>query len=200
MPPVLSLVSIAQLERLLGLEAGTDTDVLTDLAAGAEALFTAACRRTAAPFLAAAQAGRVERHDGTGTRTLWLDYAPSALISVVISWPHGEDETVDVADATVLRWRAGSARLVRMEYCRTFGCKGDPDAVTVTYDAAADSVPGESDASLAVARAVATMYRQLGTEDVTGERTGGYSSELARVCEGDPVWHAAVAAHRRVAF
>lgn len=171
-------------------EAGADQVV--ELAGQVEALLLAQCRRTGRPFQAAAS-GRVERKDGTGGTSCWLDYPVAALTSVLLGYnPADPIETLAVADPAVLVWQVGRKRLTRVDG-GSFGAFGAPLYVQVTYDAAAD-LP--TDAALAVLRVTAAIWRQRGAEDVSAERVGGYSAELEKVAEGDPVWQMAVQQYR----
>lgn len=193
MPNALTLVTVAGLQDYLGLASGTDDEILTTLALGAEALFAAGCGRSACPFQDA-ESGRIEVQDATGTHELWLDYGIAALTSIVVRRCGHADETLDGTDTNVLRFVTGRARVTRVDGGR-FGRAGEADAIVATYDASAD-LP--DDAVLAVTRAVARVYRQLGAEDVKSERVGSYSADLATTIDGDEVWVAAIAAHRRV--
>lgn len=175
-------------------ESGADQAV--DLAGRVEHLLLRQCRREGRPFQTA-QAGRVERRDGTGGVSCWLDYPVTTLTAVVLGYnPSAPDETLSVADPTVLVWRAGSRRLTRVDG-GSFGAFDAPLWIQVTYDAAAD-LP--EDASLAVLRVTAAIWRQRGAEDTSAERVGGYSADLAKVAESDPVWQMAVQQYRGLAL
>ena len=171
-------------------EAGADHVV--ELAGQVEALLVSQCGRTERPFQAATT-GRVEYRDGTGRPTLWLDYPVAALTAVTLGPNHAApSETIAVNDQTKLVWSAGSPRLVRVDG-GAWGCLDEPRIVKVTYDAGAD-LP--SDATLAVLRVTAAVWRQRGAEDVRTERVGGYAADLAAAAESDPIWQAMVAQHR----
>lgn len=171
-------------------EAGADLAV--GLAAQVETLLLAQCRRDLRPFQAAVT-GRVETKDGNGSASLWLDYAPTALTSVLLGYnPASPIETLAVADPAVLVWKAGQRRLSRVDG-GVFGSVGAPNWVQVTYNAAAD-LP--TDAALAVLRVTAAIWRQRGAEDVKSERVGGYAADLEKAAEGDPIWQAALAKYR----
>lgn len=188
-----ALVPLEQLKRFLGVADGADDALLTELLDAVEAHLATQCGRAEAPFAAAA-IGRVETHDGTGTAHLYLDYPIDAVTEVRVGPdPSAPDETLDPADPAVLRWAAGVARLARTDGGR-WRAYGEPLCVRVTYNTRAD-LP--ADCALAVERVAAAVYRQLGSEDVRSERTGGYSADLAAVAEGDPLWRAAVGAHGR---
>lgn len=188
-----ALVSAATLLNFVALgedEAGADQVV--ELAGQVEAFLLAQCRRTGRPFQAASE-GRVERRDGTGGTSCWLDYPIAALTSVKLGYdPANPTETLAVADPTVLVWQVGRKRLTRVDG-GSFGAFGAPLWIQATYDAAAD-LP--ADAALAVLRVTAAIWRQRGAEDVSSERVGGYSADLEKAAEGDPVWQMAVQQYR----
>ena len=193
----LTLVTSSEVEEFLGLTGASAADkaLAGQVAARVQAMLEGACNRAQAPFAPSATA-RVERHDGTGRPELWLDYPIVALTTVKLGHdPAAPDETLEGTDPQVLVWRTGLARLARVDG-GVFGCAGAPLWVEVTYNAGAD-LP--EDAALAVLRVTAALYNQRGAEDVRVEREGGYTGEMAAVAESDPVWQAAVAAHRRVA-
>lgn len=197
------LVPVADVVAFLGDVEATDTTaaaVLGTLIDQVEAAFLSACGRTDRPFAAAAT--RTEVHDGTGTATLWLHYPITTLTSVILGLDVLDpDDTLAVDDQTELAWRAGSARLRRTDG-GVFGAPGVPNYVTVVYDAAAD-LP--SDAALAITHATAMLWRRLGSEGLTMEGIGPYQSTFAElmagngsITAGDPIWRAAVAAHREI--
>ena len=182
------LVALADLQTFLGITAGTDDALLTSMTAQVKALLEADCGRSEAPFQDA-QTNRVEVKDGTGQPGIWLDY-PLATVSEVLLGQNftAPDETLAVADPTVLLVTAGQRRLVRRDG-GTFGEAGEAGIVRVTYTTQAD-LPKV--ASLAVMRGVAAIYRQRGSEDAKTERVGGYETELAELLRSDGVWQEAV--------
>lgn len=188
-----ALVPAATLLNFVALgedEAGADQVV--ELAGQVEAFLLGQCARKDRPFQAAS-AGRIEYAEGSGAATLWLDYPVAALTSVALGPDHtAPSETLVVNDQTKLVWSVGSPRLVRVDG-GLFGAVDQPRFVKVTYDAGAD-LP--SDATLAVLRVTAAIWRQRGAEDVTSERVGGYSADLAPAADSDPVWQAVVAQYR----
>lgn len=195
MPAV--LVTVEDLESHLGLEAGTDAELLQTLADAGEAMFLAACGRSRRPFLAAA-ASRTELHDGTGTGALWLDYpvGDASTITLTVGTDHTDpDETLDVDDLVIA---VGSREVRRLEACSTgtgFGALDRPGRVRVTYTAQAEA---PADAALAITRVCAALYWQRGAEGTRSERAGAISTDYAAIAESDPVWRAAVDAHREV--
>lgn len=196
MPPV--LVSVERLADWLGEQfpeplrqsGGLLEGLLMDL----EAMLLADCGRQTRPFQAA-QTGRVELRDGTGSATLWLDYPVAALTSLTLGEDHGAPvEAVTVDDPTILLVQVGSRRLVRRDGGR-FGGKGQPGVVRVVYDAQADQ---PRLAALAILEVAAQFYRRRGSEETTSYREGGFSAELAPAKATSPAWQTAVSALREV--
>jgi hypothetical protein len=183
------LFEMGELMDFLG-EDATDTDLtaqVEDLADRVEALLNAECGRSDRPFQAA-ELAREEIHDGTGGRTLYLDYPVTTLTAVALGTDPDEPEVeLEVADPTKVQFRAGHRRIRRLD--GAFGCQGDPGFVHVTYDAAAD-IPAF--AGLAVMRRVASLWRNRGSEDATSERYGGAAVELVNGAP-DEVWKRVVA-------
>jgi hypothetical protein len=189
-----TLVTGAQvLSYLGGFDNGEEgRDVALALADQIEALLLSQCARGNRPWQLA-QVGRVERKDGTGNGTLYLDYPIAALTSVKLGYDAAAPiETLVVNDQTKLVWDVGSNRLQRSD-SGVFGTAGFPGYVRVTYDTEADA---PDDAALAVLRGVATVFGQRGSEDSKSERVGGFSTDLIAAIEGDPVWQMVVGAHR----
>lgn len=186
------VMDVAELKRFL--RAGDDDNgLLSELLDGAEALFLEAVNREGAPFGDALSA-RVEVHDGTGGNKLFLDYPVATVTTIALGLDSATpDDTLDPAKVTVIVWGVGSRRLMRTDG-GVFGVRGVPRYVHVTYDTQADRPP---DAGLAIKRAVATVYRQIGSEDASSEKIGGFSHTLAQAMADDEVWQSAVAAHRR---
>jgi len=185
-----ALITSAAVVAYLGESAGNAAAVEA-LALRVEAMLNAACGRTDRPFRAA-QAGRVELHDGTGVRHLYLDYPVADLTSVTLGTDHDTpDATLEVDDPTLVQWAVGSRRVRRLD--GVFGAAGSPGYVRVTYDAQAD-VP--ANAAQALLRMTARLWWQRGSEDATSERIGGAATDLAT--EPDEVWESVVAPFRSV--
>jgi hypothetical protein len=183
------LVPVEELQAFLNVPEGTDEDVLLALIDVVQSLFEAACNRHERPFMASAV--RTEVRDGTGSSALFLDYPISALTSVTLGYnAAAPEETLDVADKSVLVWGANGERIMRVDG-GVFGELDQPRYVQVVYTTA-DHFPAP--ARLAVLRGAAAVYRQRGSEDARTERLGGYSTDLARVLEDQPEWHAGIAA------
>jgi len=188
---VADLVSLSELKTFLRVSGTTDDALLETLLDQIEDLFERACGRSHAPFQGA-QTGRVEWHDGTA-RTLWLDYPVQSLTAITLGHDASAPvETLAVSDPAIVRWEVGSRRVERVDGA-TFGAPGVRRFVRVTYDAQAD-LPAS--AALAVKRATATVYRQIGSEDARSEQLPDFSHVLAEAA-ADPAWQLAVAAHRR---
>lgn len=190
------LVPIAEMLAVLGDVSPQDTPAiayLTQLVDDVETLFLGACGRAERPF-GAIELAKVEDFDGVGRATLFLERRISVLTSVTLGYDVALPELeLDVADQTVLNWKVGSARLVRLD--GHFGCTWQPNFVHVTYDAA-DELP--RDAALAITRVVASIWRRRGSEDVTAERVGPYDATFVATAEAEPLWQMAVRAHRRI--
>lgn len=187
------LVSAPEMLAFLGNPEGVDRTLLESILDGVEDSFEAACNRRERPFQEAPDVDRLEVRDGTGTASLFLDYPIESLTSITLGRSAASpDETLDTNDVDVLVYEAGSRRIMRTDG-GTFGCVGSPRYVRVTYRPQAD-LPYL--AALAVKRATATIFRQLGSEDSTSERLGTFSRELLEVFgENDSVWRAAVRAN-----
>lgn len=195
------LVSTGDFRVWLGLEDPGEDLLLELLLDEVTGMLLAECGRGDRPFQPA-QAGRVEVHDALPSCRLYLAFPVASLTSVVLGAnPSAPDETLAVNDLDVLSWAAGERRLERVDGRWFAPCVGwgyrRPRYVHVTYDAQAD-LP--TDASLAVMRVAAAIYRQRGQEGSTTDRVGGFAGDVAPVAETDPVWQAAVNAHRDVSF
>lgn len=186
------LVSTSAFIAYLGNPDEVDTVVAETLLTQTQQLLEMQAGRSDRPFQLP-QAGRTERHDGTGTRTLLLDYRVATLTSVILGFDVlVPDETLDIADQKSLVWTAGSDALRRVDG-RCFGAFGQPGYVHVTYDTQED-LP--ESAALAVLRVAAALYLQRGNEDIRMRREGGVTAEITPVAESDPVWQSVVRAHR----
>lgn len=187
-----TLVTLEDFHDFLGgevvAEAGVRGEILTDV----QATFLRECARESAPFVDA-QTAKVERHKGTGSHVLFLDYPVAVLTSVVLGFDStAPDLTLDVADKKVLIYEVGSRKLTRVDGGR-FGGFGWPSYVHVTYNAAAD-LP--TDARLAILRKAAAIYWRRGSEDTATEAASGFATSYSS--EADLVWAEAVSAHRRI--
>lgn len=185
------LVSAEEMQDFLGGVDASGQVVLTPILESVEAAFVAACGRQGAPF-AAAITGRVERHRGTGTSILHLDYPIATVTTVTLGYDVSEpDETLDPSDTDVLVWEAGKHVLQRVDGGR-FGRFGEPGYVHVTYDTAAD-LP--ADAKEAIKRRTAEIFRRRGSEGSATESASGFNSSYGT---DELLWAEAVAAHYRV--
>ena len=190
------LVSLADVKTFLSVSGSGDDTLLTDLLEHLEALFESETGRAGKPFQDAAS-DETEVHDGTGSADLFLDYPISGIDSVTIGFDSSDPiETLDPTDIDELTFTVGHRRLSRTDG-GIFGLAGKPRYVHVQYDTLAD-LP--EDAQLAIKRAVAQVYRQMGSEDATFEAfgQGQYQRRLSNIVEDDPLWRRAVSAHRRM--
>lgn len=188
------LVTVADLKTFLDVSGSGDDTLLEDLLDHTEALFEAEAGRIETPFTAAAES-RTEVHDGTGLRTLSLDYPIAVMTTVKIGYDADNPfETLDPSDICVLTFGVGSRRLNRTDG-GIFGLAGKPRYVHVTYNHG-DDLPGN--AKMAIMRVVAQVYRQRGSEDAKYENVGGYIHNLSHLIAEDPFWLRAVAANQRL--
>lgn len=191
------LVSLAALKTYLGdaPTSGDDDELLDQLINNVEALFASETGRALGSYKAAGLAC-VEVHDGTGSPDLYLDYPITVLTSVKLGYDAAvPDETLTIADKSVLVYAAGSRRLTRTDG-GTFGRAGQARVVQVVYDFGAD-LP--DDASLAIKGVVAMAYRRRGSEAEKSETLGSFYSHtlVDDIATTDPFWKAAVAANAR---
>lgn len=187
------MVSLADLQTFLELSGGTDDNLLTDLLDHAEGLFESETGRKATPFTAA-DTGRSEVKDGTGSAELYLDYPISAITSISLGFDSSDfDETLTPSDPDKVVWGVGSRRIMRVDG-GIFGRTAQPRYLTIVYDHQAD-LPEE--VQLAIKRVVAQIYRQRGSEDATREQIGPYVRNLSDLVTTDPLWRRAVAGNTR---
>ena len=177
------LVTLTALKEFLGVVDNAQDALLQVILDDVEALFEGACGRSDRPFMASASA-RIEVKHGTGDALLLLDY-PIATVSTIKLGADATapDETLDPADVTLVSWRVGERELRRIDGGIWRSCE-EPNVVRVTYDTADDVPTGPA---LVIKRAAATIYRQLGAEDVTEEITGNTRRYFAKVTD-DPLW------------
>lgn len=183
------LVTLAELKAFLQSTGTSDDVVLQSLLDSAEDQFLADCNRRDRPFKAIAEEDRIEACPGTGDVLLALDYPISDIVAITL----GRDvsnpvETLDPDDLNVVVWQAGKRTITRVDG-GVWGCFDAPAYVHVTYDAQAElpDLP-----RVAIKRAVAAIYRQVGAEDTTRERLSSYERDLRDVYTGDSIWKAAV--------
>lgn len=192
------LVDYAEMERFLfqGDSAPTGhADVIQEILDHTEGMFLDAINRRDRPFLATADStARTEVLDGTGSRILTLDYPISALATdIVLGLDSSDpDETLEYDDVEQVVFVAGKRTIERTDG-GVWGYCGRPRYVHVTYKAAVDM---PESGKLAIKRAVALVYRQLGAEDASRDSLSGYSRDMARFGRDfmgdDPIWMMAV--------
>ena len=184
------LVTAAEFADYLGLPVLDATAAL--LLDQVEAVFEAECGRSDRPFAAAATAERTERHDGTGTSRLYVDYPIATLTSVKLGVEVANPtETLDVADQTKLLWQSGERLLERIDG-GVFGQRRTwSKYVTVVYTPAAD-LP--VDVKPAIMYEAAVLYRKRGSEDASTEAEGGFRSDLVGTFRSEG-WQQAVQRH-----
>lgn len=195
------LVPPAEMERyLFGADSAPDghADLIQEILNHTEDLFLAQCNRRDRPFIASADSvARTEVLDGTGSRVLTLAYPISALATdITLGLDSSDpDETLDYDDVEQVVWVAGKRTIERTDG-GIWGALDRPRYVRVTYKAAADM---PENAKLALKRATALVYRQIGSEDASRESLAGYSRDMARFGRDfmgdDPIWTMAVRAN-----
>jgi len=203
-----STEDLAILLQLSASEAATQEDNLQFLLDQAETTFLRETNRIDIPFRGA-QTGRVEEHEGTATRRLWLDYPVAALTAIVL----GPDlshptEIFDTTDPSVVHFHVRRRELIRMDGGTWLSPKRgnwrtlqmDVSFVRVTYNAQAD-LP--ADVTAAILAMAAEFYRGLGsTGAVQSERLDNYSvtfATRAATIAAPKAWTDAVTFHRRLA-
>jgi hypothetical protein len=191
-----ALVSLAAFEAFLGGAEASENMLRQGLLDDVEALFLSECGRTRTPF-AIELADRAEHLRGTGSDTLHLSYPIADVTEILLGYDSADpDDTLDPDDKTVVVWEVGGQAITRVDGGR-WGLFAAPAYCHITYDSQAD-LP--ADASLAVMRVAAAVYRQRGAEDAQVETIGGQQYNAAKVAESDPVWLGAVANHRRASL
>ena len=188
------IVSAASAAAYMGLDP-SDTaliNLLTPLIVETEALLATDCNRSDRPF-AAAMAGRNETQDGTGSRSIYVDYPIAALTSIVLGHDVNDPvETLDVADPAIVQWRVGSRRIRRLD--AAFGKLRQPGYVHIVYDSLSD-VP--ADAPLAIKRRVAAIWQDRGSEGASSERFGPVTLQ-STLAASDEIWRTVCDANREV--
>jgi hypothetical protein len=191
------LVTLAEIKSYLGdAPASADDALLAQLITDVEALFASETGRAIESFTDADD--RTEVLDGTGTPDLYLDYpvAEDGLISVVLGYnASSPDETLAVADTSVLVYGEGSRRITRVDG-GVFGRCGARRCVTVEYEHLGD-LP--ADAKLAIKSVIALAYRRRGSEAEKSETLGAFYSHtmVNDAAADDPFWRAAIVANAR---
>lgn len=207
------LVTLTDAKAHLRVTATADDALIQSIIDPIESLFVMQCGRTDRPFATAAT-GRIEVRSGTGHPLLTLDYPIANITSIKIGRDFtAPDETLDATNVDVVAFATGSRALWRSDggvwrarsgspsgsvSSQNFGSGAanwqwsspEPRIVQVTYDHDAD-LPDFP--KLAIKRAVAAVYRQIGSEDAKSETMpDGYSRVVADVATSDPLWAMAV--------
>lgn len=184
------IVSVAEVQRhIFGDGVAQDETLLEELTEDVEKTLLRQCGRRLRPFVASADAQTFVLN-GTGCSELVLPYPIDDITSIKISADSDfsdPDETLDPDDADVVRWTVGERTIYR-EDGGSFGADGARRVVQVVYDHAEDK---PASAQLAVKVAVATLYRQRGSEDATRESLSGYTRDLSKYTD-HPTWQDAL--------
>jgi hypothetical protein len=201
------LVTASDCKVFMRVTATADDSLIQSLADSVESLFLVQCGRTARPFATAAT-GVAEVKNGTSHAMLMMDYPIASISAITIGVDASNpEETLTPTDVNSVvfttgqraLWRTDGGvwrqRLALQSYSLTdsYGVAAAPTlyprVVHVTYSHDADA---PDLAKLAVKRAVASVYRQIGSEDAKSETLpDGYSRTLADV-SSDPIWKMAV--------
>ncbi|KKL13679.1 hypothetical protein LCGC14_2523360 [marine sediment metagenome] len=190
------LVSYAELKDYLQLPNDAQETPITALLERVEGTLEAECDREALPFLAA-QSGRAEWRDGTGTKYLRLYYPIAVLTSITLGRDSSDPvDTLDVADVDVISFSVGGTRLTRTDGGK-FGARGSPRYVKVTYDAAAFLPNAAKEAVMDVA---AGRVRQFGTEGFKSFKLLDSGGSLRKLMDDSGAWRRAVEQYRRNVF
>jgi hypothetical protein len=153
-----ALTSLSAVQRYLGLSAGADEDLLTDLAARASDGIRRYCGRDFA------LGDYAEYHDGDGGDTLLLAQRP-----VVEVFALSQDGTETTAEDYVLYPEAGMVRL------KSGGFGLGARNVYAAYRAGYESIPGDVEQAAIQCTAALYQARGAGGRRVTSERVGDYA-------------------------
>jgi hypothetical protein len=182
-----SLLSLEELQEFLGGDTDADTILLEAVLAQIELQFLRAANRSERPFQAA-QNGRVEVKDGTGSALLFTDYPVAALATAItLGYASPWDATLTPSDTTVLQYAVGSRRVARVDG-GTFGDLDRPGYVRITYDAQADQ---PADLKLLFMRFAGSVYRESNTGEASSERRLVGTDELPLPADLVNEWEAA---------
>lgn len=185
------IVTLAEFKAYLGEDPGASANdtFWTALLDNVEALFESATLRPPGYYTAAAT-GREEIKDGTGSRSLWLDYPVDVLTSVTLGWD--SSEVLDLTDRAVIHYAEGS-RVLRRTDGGWFGTVGQAGYVAVVYNHQGN-LP--ADAKLPIMEVAAGMYRNRGSEGMKSETVGSFYSytreDAQTVAETNANWQLAV--------
>lgn len=195
------LLTVDEITEELGITAPTNAqkNTLGQLLEAAIADFEGETNRERLPFQDK-EAGRVETLDGTGRRRLWLQYPIGAVTTIKLGRDQANPvDTLDPADVDVVVFALGSRKIERTDG-GTFGPRGSPRYVHVTYDAAAD-LP--ADVRRAIKVRVLSDWQRKGLEGIRRVSELGASVEYVQPSSGaagaapPTPWAAAVARHYR---
>ena len=190
------LLTLAELKDWMRVTTDTENVELQDGLDSLEETLEEECDRTRIPFQAA-QTGRVEVRDGTGSRELYLDYPISTVTTIELGRDSASrDDTLDPTDVNEVIWIAGERRIVRTDGGK-WGKYRSPLYVNVTYNAEAD-LPRM--AKLAIVRVMAALWRQRGSEGVKLKKLLDSSATMLKLMDDQPEWTRAVERLKRYAL
>jgi hypothetical protein len=193
-----SLVTVGEQRDFMRETSTAEDDELQALLDQVEALLLNEANRVDVPFMLATAEDRVEYHDGTGGRVLFLNYPIADVSSIKLGLdPSDPDDTLDPTDKRVVRWETGKRRLLRVDG-GVFGKRGTPLYVEVTYDAAADRAQDLDAARLGITRRVAAIWRQRGAEGWASIGQLDVRGQADKELDRTPEWQKAVTTLRRM--
>jgi hypothetical protein len=165
----------------LGIDVGTDQEVLEPLLDEVTALFEKACGRESAPF-GAAQTGRTEIIQGDPwSKLIYLDYPIATITSIGVGLDVAvPDEVMVPASAASVVWIAGRNDILRSD--GGYWARYSPTLVKVVYNTQAYT---PLDAKIAVKKRVAAMYGGRGKEGFTQISRGSRSWSMAMGSDED---------------
>ncbi len=185
------LVTASAAKVFMRVTSTADDSLIQTIVDSVEELFLVDAGRKARPVATTATAARTEYQAGTGTCLLTTDYPIASITSLKIGHDASDpDETLTATDVDVVTWATGSRSVYRTDG-GWFGLRGQPRMVQIVYTNDADA--NTSGPTLAIKRAVAQVYRQIGSEDAKSETLpDGYTRTLADIVSTDPIWQMAV--------
>jgi hypothetical protein len=190
------IVTLDELKLYLGdAPASADDELLQALLDNVEAMYERDTLHELG-FYTAAATGRTEIKEGTGSKSLWLDYPVDVLTSVTLGYD--SSEVLNLADRTVIYYSTGSRKLTRTDG-GWFGDVGQAGYVEVVYDHLGN-LP--EDAKLPIMEVVASLYRNRSAEGMKSETLGAfysYTKDDAQASAATNVnWQASVALNRQM--
>lgn len=180
-------IDLDDAKAYLAVQDTASDDLITAILLSVEEQFHADCNRRDRPFIQTEQTDRIEVKPGTGSSYLYLDYPIKELKIAAIGYAGHNPR---ILPDSAISWTTGLRAVARIDG-GLWGSKDLPNYLRITYDALPDA---PALVRIAILRAVAALYRQIGAEDTTRERLSSYERDLRQVYSGDQVWLSAVKA------